>query len=122
MSHNNFLRSPCRGCIDRQYLVCNPQQSVECRLNCFPTIYRNVAVQDFLEHLSVRNQTLAVADQFFKHPLRVGFVRMRCADQIHGDIAISKNCFGVCTASWPHRKRARFVPPAAVGPLFPILI
>jgi hypothetical protein len=57
---------PCRGCVNGQYLVGNSEQSVECGLNCFPTIYCDVAVQDFLEDFGVRNQTLSVADQFFK--------------------------------------------------------
>jgi len=91
VSHNNFLRSSCRGCINRQHLVGNSEQSVECRLNCFPTIYRDIAVQDFLEHFSVGNKTMTVANQFLEQPLCVGFVRMWCADQIHGDVRIDQN-------------------------------
>jgi len=64
--HNNFLRASCRDCINRQHLVGNSEQSVERRLNCFPTIYRDIAVQDFLEHFSVGHKTMTVTNQFFE--------------------------------------------------------
>ena len=64
-SHEDIFRAICRGCVYRQYLIDNSKQGVESRLDRVAAIYRDVAMQDFLKHLGVGNQALAIADEFF---------------------------------------------------------
>jgi hypothetical protein len=90
-SHEDIFRAICRRCIYSQHLIDNSQQGVESRLDRVAAIYRDVAMQDFLKHLGVGNQALAIADEFFDQSLRVGFMRMRSADQIHGDVRVDEN-------------------------------
>jgi hypothetical protein len=90
-SHEDILRAICRGCIYSQYLIDNSKQRVESRLDRVAAIDRDVAMRDFLKHLGVGNQALAIADEFFDQSLRVGFMRMSSTHQIHGDVRVDEN-------------------------------
>jgi len=46
----------------------------------------DIAVRDFQQDLGIGDKTLTVSDQFLEQALHIGFVRMRCADQIHRDV------------------------------------
>jgi hypothetical protein len=90
-SHEDVLGPICRGGINGLYLIDNSKQGIECGLDCVATVDRDVTVQDFLEHLGVCNQAFAIADEFFDQSLRVSFVRMRGADQVHGNVRVDEN-------------------------------
>jgi hypothetical protein len=83
---NNLFRALCVGLANREYLIDDPEQSVEGRLDCISAIDGDVPVQDLLKYLGIGNQALALADQLFQQLLRVAFVRMSRPDQVHRDI------------------------------------
>ncbi len=91
VSEDNRFRAFHRTDIDRQHLVDDPAQSIECQLNGIAPVDRNIAVQDFLKHFSICNQALALTDQLFKPTLSVDFVRMGCSDQIHRNVGVDQN-------------------------------
>jgi hypothetical protein len=83
---DNLLRTLDNGAVNREHLIYYTEQSIESWLNCVAAIDCDVSVQDFLQDLGIGDKTLTVGDQFLEQALCVGFVRMRCADQIHRDI------------------------------------
>jgi hypothetical protein len=87
--HDDLLGAFCRRKIDRQNLVGDAEQGAKGGLYRVAAIYCHVAVQNFLQDFRIRDQSLAVANEIFEHSLRVGFVRVRCADKIHWDIRIN---------------------------------
>jgi hypothetical protein len=91
VAHDNFLRAFRRGPINGQHLIGNAEQSVERRLDGIAAVYGDIAMQDFLQDLGIGNQALPVGDQVFEQSLRVGLVRMRCANELHGDIGVDQN-------------------------------
>lgn len=91
ISQNNLLRTLHHDAVHRQHLIDDTEQSVESWLNCVAAIDCNISVQDFLQDLGIGNQTLTVGDQLLEQTLRVRFVRMRCANQIHRDIGVDQN-------------------------------
>jgi hypothetical protein len=90
-SHEDVLRAICSGGIHGEHLIDNSKQSVKCGLDGGATINRDIAVQDFLEHLCVRNEAFAIAYEFFEQSLRVGFMWMGGAYQVHGDVRVNEN-------------------------------
>jgi hypothetical protein len=58
------------------------------RLDGVAAIDGDVAMQDLLQHLSIGDEALPLADQPFEQSLCVALVRVRRTDQIHGDIRI----------------------------------
>jgi len=91
MTEYNLFRALGHCPIDSQHLIDNPQQGIEGWLNGFAVVNGYVAVQNLLQDLSIRNQTLAVADQRFQQLLRVALVTMRSSHQIHGDIGVDED-------------------------------
>ena len=69
--------------VDRQHLVHDRHDRIECRLDGRAAVDGNIAVQDLLEHFRVRDEPDALGDQPFERALRVDLVRVRRADQIH---------------------------------------
>ena len=67
------------------------QKRVEGRLDVVAPIDGDVAVQDLLQYFRVGDQALALADQPFQQPLRVGLVGTGCAHQIHRNIGVNQN-------------------------------
>lgn len=74
-----------------QNLIDNTQQRIEGWLDCIPAIDRDVAVKYFLQHFRIRRQSFAISDEFFQHSLGFDFMRMRCADKVHGDVRVNEN-------------------------------
>jgi len=83
---NDLLRTLHHRDVYRQDLIYYSEQSVESWLDCVAAIDCNISVQDLLQDLGIGNKTLTVGDQLLQQALRVNFVRMRCADQIHRNI------------------------------------
>jgi hypothetical protein len=75
-----LFRALCDGPINSQHLIRDADQSVERGLDCVAAVDSDVAVQDFLENLGVRNQALALADRLFEQSSRVALVGMRSAE------------------------------------------
>jgi hypothetical protein len=90
-THYDLFRALGGGPVYGQHLIGNAKQSVECGLDGITPVYSHIAVKDFLQDLRIRNQALAVANQVFQQPLRVGLVWMWRADQIHRDIRVDQN-------------------------------
>ena len=88
---HDLFRTLGDGPIHSQHLVHNAEQSVEGRLDCVAAVNSDVAVQDFLENLGVRNQALSLADHLFEQSPRIALVVMRSANQIHRNIGIDQN-------------------------------
>ena len=91
ITQDNLFRTFDYGPIHSQNLVHDAEQSVERGLDGVAAVDCDVAVQDLLENLGVRNQALALADHLFEQPSRIALVGMRSADQIHGDIRVDQN-------------------------------
>src|SRR5579859_2184399 len=91
MAEDNLLcplRSPQ---INREHLVDNSQDGIESRLDRVATINDYVAMQDLLKDFHIRDETLAFTDQLFQQPLCICFVRMRRADEVHGNIRVHED-------------------------------
>ncbi len=80
-----------RPAIDWQHLIRDAQQRIKRWLNRVAALDGNIAMKNFLQHLGVGHQALAVADEFLQQPLGIDFVRMRRAHQVHGDVGIYQN-------------------------------
>jgi len=91
VAHHNLFSAFRRAPVNSQYLIGNAQQSVERRLDGIPPIYGDITMQNFLQDFGVGNQALPVANQIFEQPLRVGLVRMRRTNEIHGNIGVDQN-------------------------------
>jgi len=91
IAQHDFLRSFCRGLINRKHLVDHAKQSVKRRLDGIAPVNGDVAVQDLLKHLGIRNEALPVSHQSLQQSLGVSFVGMRRADEVHRDVGIHKN-------------------------------
>jgi hypothetical protein len=55
-------------------------------LDSIAAIYSGIPMQYLLENLGICNQALSVGDEIFEQSLSVDLVRMRRADEVHGDI------------------------------------
>jgi len=91
MTHHDVLGSLGGGAVDRQHLVDDVQERIECRLNRIAPIDRDIAVQDLLQNFCVRYEALTAADEFFERALRVDLMRMRRANQVHRHIGIDED-------------------------------
>jgi hypothetical protein len=77
--HN--LLGPLHRCpIVRQHLINDAEQRIECRLDGVGPVDSGIAVQDFLQHLGIRYQPLALAHQFLKQSLGIALMEVRSAD------------------------------------------
>src|ERR1700726_865985 len=88
---DNMFRTLSDGPINGQHLNHDANQSVKPWLDCVAAVDSDVAVQDLLENLGVRNQALALADHLFEQSSRIVLVGMRSANQIHGNIRVDQN-------------------------------
>jgi hypothetical protein len=64
MAHHYFLRALHGNLINRENLVDDPEQSIECRLDGIAPIYGDIAMKNLLKHLGVGNKTLPITDEF----------------------------------------------------------
>jgi hypothetical protein len=84
--HDNFFGALRCSQIHGQYLIGDAKQSAKGRLNSIAAIYSGIPMQYLLKDLGICNQALSVGDEIFEQSLSVGLVRMRRADEVHGDI------------------------------------
>src|SRR5258706_15911367 len=88
---DNLFRALCDRPINMQHLIHYAKKSVERRLDCVAAVDSDVTVKDLLDTLGVRNQTRAIADDFFEQWSRVALVGMGSAKQVHGNILVDQN-------------------------------
>jgi len=69
----------------------NAVQCVESLLNETVPPDGRKSVQDLLQNFGIANQPLLLNEEFCNQSLRVKFVNMIHADQVHGDIGINEN-------------------------------
>ncbi len=91
MSQHDLFSAFGGGLIDCQNLIHDPEQDVKRRLNGIAAIDSDVPANNFLQDFGIRHQSLPLADQPFKQSLSIALVRMRRADEIHGDIRVHQN-------------------------------
>src|SRR5579862_9929915 len=91
MTQENDFGALNGGLLDREYLIDNAEQGIECALNGVAPIDSDVSVQDFLQHFSVANQARSLADELLQQTLRISLMWMRRAHQVHRYIGIDKN-------------------------------
>src|SRR6266403_1678338 len=91
VAHHYFLCA-LRSClINGKDLIDDIEQGIECGLDRIPAVDGDIAAQNLLKHLCVGHQPLTIADELFQQALRVGFVRMRRADQVHRNIRVNES-------------------------------
>jgi len=100
MPQHNLFRTLDHSPINRQHLIDDAKQRVECWLDGIAAVDRDVAVQNFLQHFGIGNQALALADQLFEQSLRVALVRVRRAHEIHRDVGVDEN-HGCAPVTYP---------------------
>ena len=88
---DNLLRAFHNCLINGQQLIDGSKQCVENRLDCIAAVNGHVAMQNFLEHLGIRDQSLSVCDQPLQQSLRICLVHVRRADKVHWNIGIDEN-------------------------------
>jgi len=91
VANYDFLRALGDDSIYGQHLIDNSKQRTEGRLNRLSPVNGHEAMQYLLEHFGVGDETLAIAGQLLEPTLGVGLVRMRAADEIHGNIGVDEN-------------------------------
>jgi hypothetical protein len=69
----------------------NAQKGVEGGLDKIGTADGDIAMENLLKDFGIGDEAFAVADESFEQALRVGFVRMRAADQIPREVGVQKN-------------------------------
>ena len=77
--------------IDRKHLVDDAEDRLERRLYRVAPVDGRVAMQDFLQHLGIRDQLLALAHQRFEQALRVRLVRVRGTDKVHRNVRVDEH-------------------------------
>jgi hypothetical protein len=91
MAQDNLFRSLHRDPIDRQHLIDDAKYSIESRLDGVAAFNGNIAVQDLLQDLGIRDETLTFADELFEPSLCVRLMGVRRPDKIHRDVRIHQN-------------------------------
>ena len=91
MPEDNLLGTFRDGPVNRQHLIDNAKQSVKGRLDGVAAVDRDVTVQDFLEHLRVSNQPLAITDQLLQQVLSVALVSMSRTDEVHRNVRVHQD-------------------------------
>lgn len=91
MAQEDFFRAFGRSSIDGHNLIHDSEQGIERRLNGVTPVDCDVAMQNFLEHLGIRHESLPITDDFFQRSLRVNLVRMGRSDEIHRNVRIHQN-------------------------------
>ena len=110
----NFFSTLHRNPVNGQYLIDDAQQSIERTLDSVAPLNRDVAVQDLLQDLCIRDKTLLLAYEFFEQSLRVCLVSMRSAHQVHGYIRVDQN-HGFVSTPYPRSISASMRSMSAVG-------
>ena len=87
----NHFRALKDGTVYGQYFIDDTENRIKGRLNGIAAIDGNIAVQYLLKHFGIGYQTLAVAKQLFHQALRVDFMWVGRADQVHRNIGIDKD-------------------------------
>jgi len=77
--------------IDREHFVHHTKERVESRLDGVSPFDRRVPVQDFLQNLGIRNQTLLIGDAALENLLSVALVRVRRTHEVHGDVGVNED-------------------------------
>src|ERR1700674_1878563 len=111
--HNLFGALHCNP-INGQDLIDDAKQGIESGLNGVAALNRHVAVQDLLQNLGIRDETLPLANELFKPSLRVGLVNMSSAHKVHGDIRVDQN-HGLVPTLYPRSISASMRSMSAVG-------
>src|ERR1700719_4370291 len=88
---HDFFGSLHSNPVNGQYIVNDAELGIESRLNGVAPLDGPEAVQYLLQDFRIRDQALSLADKLFEQSLGVGFVNMRAARQIHGDIQRDQN-------------------------------
>ena len=83
---DNFFGALRCSQINGQYLIGDAKQSAKGRLNSIAAIYSAIPMQSLLKNPGICNQAPSVGDEIFEQPPSVGLLRMRRADEVHGDI------------------------------------
>ncbi len=74
--------------IDREHFVHQTQERVESGLNGVAPSYRSVSMQNFLEYLGIRHQTLLIGDAALENLLSVALVRVGGTHEVHGNVGV----------------------------------
>jgi len=77
--------------IDREHFVNQTEECVESRLDGVAPFQGHVAVQDFLQNLGIRDQTLVIGDTALENLLSVALVRMHGTHEVHGNVGVNEN-------------------------------
>jgi hypothetical protein len=85
-SEHNGLGSLDDCAINRKDLIDDTEQGVERRLDRVTAVDGDVAMQNLLEDLRVRHETLASRDRLFQESLCVGLVGVRRPHEIHRNV------------------------------------
>jgi len=91
LSQDDVLRPLEVAKLDRKNLIDDSQKRIESRLNRVSSADGDVAVENFLKCLRVRNQALLIGKTFFQDLPGLSLVRMSRPDQVHRDIRIDED-------------------------------
>ena len=91
MTKDNLLRALKDATVNGQDFIDHTEKRIKGRLNGIAAIDGNIAMQYLLEHFGVGDQALAPAEQFFQQSLRIDFMRVRPAYQVHRNIGIDQD-------------------------------
>jgi len=91
VSLDNLLGALRRRSSDIKDLIDDSQQGIKRWLDGVPAADRDIAMQNLLQDLSISDEALAIAEKSLKQSLRVTFVGVGRAHQIHGNVRIDQN-------------------------------
>lgn len=106
LHHGQVQRVPCGqarvaqhdspGAVDvgklySENLIDDTQERVEGGLDRVSSVDGDIEVEDFLEHLDVRDEPLCVCEQPLQRHPRVAFVGVLCPHQVHRDVRVEED-------------------------------
>ncbi len=77
--------------IDGENLIDDRKQCVEGGLDRITAIYGNISMQDFMQDLGIRYETLTGSYKPFDQTLGIQLVRVRRSDKIHRDVGVNQD-------------------------------
>lgn len=77
--------------LDGENVIRDGQYQLERWSDCVSFVYCDIPVNDFLKHLSIRNEPASGRDESLQQQLSLSLARVRRADEVHRNVGVDKD-------------------------------